>query len=236
MKRWIAILLAACLMAGGCALAQDDAATAEPTEAVSKLPAPEEVQVLEGTEEPDEPGETADAPTAEPEETADAPTAEPEESADVEPAGTPADDIPEAEPSPTPEPEDSHVWFEEGFGLTLPGGWVRYDVPDADRENGIRYALGDGSGENHLYIRFTPTRMADIDALSEAVEGTEGLSRTGKLSFGGTDFVTFIDSRQNASCCATLWGGDMVVFIFTPQTDSDFMLTASQLMESFDVL
>ena len=87
-----------------------------------------------------------------------------------------------------------------------------------------------------LYIQFKPTRMTDIDALTEAVESTDGLDKTGTLTFGGTDFVAFIDARQNASCCATLWGDELAVFAFTPQTDSDFMLTASQLMESFSTL
>lgn len=213
MKKWFAILTAACLLLSAFAMA-------EATEA-SKLPAPEVVSELESAEEE----------MAEPEES-EAP--EEEDGEAVEAAS-----IPEAEPSPTPEaaePEEYEVWFEEGFALTLPEGWVRYDVSDEDRADGIRYILGDGSGERLLYILLQPARVADIEALGEAVENTDGLAKTGDLSFGDTDFVAFIDSRQNASCVATLWGNDLAVFMFTPQSDSDFMLTASKLMESFDIL
>lgn len=223
MKKWIAIGLAACLalMTGTVALAEDDA---DATEA-SVLPAPEEVAEIEAADDEDT-------------------EAAPEQGDDEgEVAGaaleTETTGIPEAEPTETPVPEESgsvEVWFEEGFALSLPEGWVSYDVSDEDREDGIRYSLGDGSGERMLYIQLKSTRIQDVGALGEAVENTDGLSKTGDLSFGDTDFVAFIDSRQNASCCATLWGSDLVVFIFTPQTDSDFMLTASQIMESFDIL
>lgn len=265
MKKRIAILLAAAMMMGLGALAQDGAESAAATDA-SKLPAPEVVAEMEGaddaeadeaaaateadaTAETDAPAaEAAEEPAATDEakaEAADAseatdipeaeatpePDAEPTEASDAEPT-----EQPETEPTEAPAPETCAVWFEEGFGLSLPGDWLSYPVSDADRAAGIRYALGDSAGANMLYIQFKPTRMADTDALAEAVESTDGLDKTGALTFGGTDFVAFIDSRQNASCCATLWGDELAVFVFTPQTDSDFMLTASQLMESFNTL
>lgn len=233
MKRIIAISLASCLLLGCGALAQDNAA--EVAAEASKLPAPEFVAELELDDDVEEDAEAAEAPeAAEPEaaeageeasEDADAG----EQTEDAEPA-----EIPEAEPTEEPAPaEDVEVWFEEGFGLTLPGGWVRYAVSDADGANGIRYALGDGTGERTLYIQFRSEGIDDIEALSQAVENTDGLTKTGDLTFGGTDFVAFIDARQNLSCCATLWGGELAVFMFTPQTDSDYMLTASRIMESF---
>ena len=206
MKKLIAILLTACLLTGFAALAEE-----EPAE---KLPAPEVVAELT---------EVADAAED---------TEAPEETETPE-----ATDIPEAEPSEEPAGagEDFELWFEEGFSLTLPEGWVSYPVSDEDRDGGLRYALGDGSGRN-LYIQFAETSIGDAEGLSEAVENTEGLNRTGDLSFGGVDFVAFIDALQNASCCATILNGEMLTFVFTPQTDSDFMLTASRVMESFNVL
>ena len=212
MKRWISILLAVCLLMGGAALAQDDGA--------EKLPAPEVVAELNDVDE------TADETVEETEvsaEDADAPEAE---------------DIPETESTeqPVEAGEDFELWFEEGFSLTLPEGWVSYAVSDLDRAGGVRYALGDGSGERSLYIQFTDTSIKDVGALSEAVEATDGLNQTGDLNFGGVDFVAFIDATQNASSCATILNGMLTVFVFTPQTDSDFMLTASRVMESFNVL
>ena len=178
-------------------------------ESTEKLPAPEVVAELADAEE----------------------TAEAEEAPE-------ATDIPEAEPTEEPAEagEDFELWFEEGFSLTLPEGWVSYPVSDEDRDGGVRYALGDGTGARNLYIQFTDTTAGDVAALSEAVEATDGLNKTGDLNFGGVDFVAFIDATQNASCCATLLDGALMTFVFTPQTDSDFMLTASRVMESFNLL
>ncbi|MBR0368100.1 MAG: hypothetical protein IJH86_06875 [Clostridia bacterium] len=254
MKKLIAILLAAMLLSLG-ALAQDGAQDAADG---SKLPAPEVVAEMEGAAsdapaaaEADAPEDAVEPETAEEPEATDAPETDGEPEADTADAPE-ATDIPEAESTPEPDagatsepdaeateqpaPETCAVWFEEGFGLSVPGDWLSYPVSDADRAAGIRYALGDAAGANMLYIQFKPTRMTDTDALSEAVESTDGLDKTGTLTFGGTNFVTFIDSRQNASCCATLWGDALAVFAFTPQSDSGFMLTASQLMESFNTL
>jgi|GEM_PF-4372695 len=125
------------------------------------------------------------------------------------------------------------LWFDAGFALTLPGDWVSYDVADEDRASGLEYALGDGSGERYLYIYLAPTTLEDFDAVSGAIEADAALSRTGSLSFDGVDFVSFIDAAQNASCCATRWGDSLLTFCFTPQDVPDFMLTATQIMESF---
>ena len=132
--------------------------------------------------------------------------------------------------------ETHRVWFEEGFGLLVPEGWVSYPVAPEDAEAGIRYALGDGSNERFLYIQITETALLDTDELGEAVTREDGLTKSGDLTFDDTRFVAFIDDANNLSCCATVWDGRLVTFMFTPQTDSDFMLTATRLMESFDIL
>lgn len=247
MKRIIAILMAAILMLCAFALAQDDA-TAENEAGNSKLPAPEEVAELESAEAAEgEAAEPTDSPeeTAAPEETGEA--AEADLTAEAEPTEAPwqvlvtdnPDDIEVPEEMIYPDDDSNapaktnQVWFEEGFSLFLPDGWVSYAVSEEDKANGIRYALGDGTGERNLYIQITPTTLTSMEALAGAVENTEGLSKTGDLNFGDADFVAFIDSRQNASCCATLFNGQQMLFMFTPQTDSDFMLVASRMMESF---
>lgn len=253
MKRIIAILMAAILMLCAFALAQDDA-TAENEAGNSKLPAPEEVAELESAEAAEgEAAEPTDAPeeTAAPEETGEAaetdPVTESDLTAEAEPTEAPwqvlvtdnPDDIEVPEEMIYPDDDSNapaktnQVWFEEGFSLFLPDGWVSYAVSEEDKANGIRYALGDGTGERNLYIQVTPTTLTSMEALAGAVENTEGLSKTGDLNFGDADFVAFIDSRQNASCCATLFNGQQMLFMFTPQTDSDFMLVASRMMESF---
>ena len=125
------------------------------------------------------------------------------------------------------------LWFDEGFGLTFPAGWVRYDVDADDARAGIRYALGDGEGKRYLYIQLTDSAYADIEALTEAVDAAPGYTKSGSLTFGGQDFVSFIDQEKIASCCATVWGENLLVFIFTPQNDPDYMLDASRMMETF---
>lgn len=140
----------------------------------------------------------------------------------------------EADPNADAAPGDAFtLWFEEGFGLSVPEGWVSYPVAEEDAAAGVRYALGDGKGENFLYIQAQPTLLEDVGALSERIEADERLSRTGDLVFGGTPFVAFIDEARGVSGCATLWRGELVIFLFTPQSDSAFMMTATELMETF---
>ena len=212
MKKWLAILLAACLLLCTAALGE-----ASPTEAPAE-----------------------EAATAAPEETPEAePTAAPEGAEEDAAEEAPADvDTTEAEgESDTEEPEAPvELWFEEGFGLTFPAGWVRYAVSEADRAAGIRYALGDGSGEHFLYVQMQSTRLDGIEALSGLIGQTEGIEKTGDLTFGEAPFVAFIDDAQNASGCATLWGGEIVTFLFTPQDDSAYMMAATEIMESFRTL
>ena len=206
MKKWIAILLMLCLMAGT-ALAETGATPEPPAEAAAdeaaevSLPDPDTVEAEAEAEEVE-----AD-----------------DEAAEEEPA-----------PEPTEEaPQSRLVWFEEGFGLNLPDGWVSYPVSDTDRHAGVRYALGDGSGERYLYIQALPTRLTDPVALSDEIEQSTELSLTGDLEFGGVPFSAFIDEMQNVSGCATLWGGEIVMFLFTPQSDSAYMMQATEIMESF---
>ena len=119
--------------------------------------------------------------------------------------------------------------FDEGFALTLPSGWVRYQVS----EPGVRYALGDGSGERFLYILAEPSTYANFEALSAELEAREDCGKISALDLGGQPFAAFIVPGQNASGCATIWNHEVLTFMFTPQSDSDYMLTVAQIMASF---
>lgn len=224
MKRWIVIGMIA-LLAMGAALAEptatesaDAALNTEAEASASTVPdntlksdptaSPKPMVTLEATATPSAGDALLDAALPDPEDIA----------ALADDAGT---------------GEAQTVWFEEGYGLTLPAGWVSYPVSDEDRSGGVRYALGDGSGEDYLYIQSTPTQLQSVTAIEDAVDREDGLTKTGNLTFGGVDFVAFIDSAQNASCCMTLWGDRLVAFVFTPQSNADFMLTATQIMETF---
>ena len=119
--------------------------------------------------------------------------------------------------------------FDEGFSLSLPEGWVSYDIDDPV----IRYALGDGTGERFLYILAQPTEYEDFDAMRAAIDAREDCGRTSPLDLNGQSFAAFIMPGQNASGCATLWNGEMLAFLFTPQDNTEYMVTVAEIMASF---
>lgn len=220
MKKWLAIIIAALVAVFSIAWAEEPNA-AEPTVQAEETAAPEEETAAPAeTEAPD----AGDAPEAVPEAEA-APTADAAE--------LPAPEEVEALTTDLPPEESLEIWFEEGFGLSLPSHWVSFPVSEEDQAAGIRYALGDGSGERFLFIQITPTDLQDNTALGDAVDAGETFSKRNTLTFNETPFTTFIDAEANASCCATLWADQLLIFIFTPQSDPDFMLTAPQIMETF---
>jgi len=119
--------------------------------------------------------------------------------------------------------------FDEGFSLSLPEGWVSYGVSDPS----IRYALGDGAGERYLYILAQEADYADFEAMSAALDAMPDCGKTSPLDLNGQPFAAFIAPGLNASGCATLWNGETLMFLFTPQDDSDYMLTVAEIMASF---
>ena len=118
--------------------------------------------------------------------------------------------------------------FPEGFSLSLPAGWVSYPIEDAT----IRYALGDGAGR-YLYVLAQPSPFSDFDDVRAAIDAREDLGKTSPLDLNGQPFAAFIAPELNASGCATLLGGELITFLFTPQDDSEYMLTVAQIMASY---
>lgn len=119
--------------------------------------------------------------------------------------------------------------FDEGFSLSLPAGWVSYPVSDGN----IRYALGDGSGERFMYILFESADYADFEKMRAALDAWEESGKASPLELNGQSFAAFIMPGMNASGCATLFNGEMLTFLFTPQDDSDYMMTVAEIMASF---
>ena len=118
--------------------------------------------------------------------------------------------------------------FAEGFSLTLPAGWVSYPLEDGT----IRYALGDGAG-HYMYVLAQAAAFDSVDDLRAAIDARADLGKASPLDLNGQPFAAFIAPELNASGCATLLGGELVTFLFTPQDDSEFMLTAAQIMASY---
>jgi len=259
MKRLLAILLAACLLAAGAAAMAEAKATTTPLpdeadaligddEGFSEddledaslaegYPLTEEAEAGEkaataaptanGEEAPEEDGKGEGAEKSEPE--------EPDKTAGEEKPAETAEEEEGDEADEAAGAEGIRVWFEEGFGLTFPAGWVSYTVTEKDRAQGIRYVLGDGSGEHYLYIRAQKSGLSDAGALEEAIGQAEGLELTGALEFGGKPFTAFIDGDKDASGCATLWGSEVITFLFVPRSDSAYLSAVTGLMETFEI-
>ncbi|MBQ6374790.1 MAG: hypothetical protein IJJ45_09940 [Clostridia bacterium] len=208
---------------GGALDADDDAGVAVTADDTEPEEAPEPDAEPEG--ETDREAGSEEAPEEEAEE---APEEEPEEEAE-EGLEEELDESPLSE-----EAGSFRVWFEEGFGLELPAGWVSYPVSEAQRSEGLRYALGDGAGERFLYIECRKSGLSDIDALRDAVSQAEGLSIVDMPEFGGRPFVAFTDEARDVNGCATLWGGEVLSFLFTPGA-SDADAQAGELMDTFEI-
>ena len=125
--------------------------------------------------------------------------------------------------------EKYEVRFDEGFSLTIPAGWVSYPMEDGV----IRYALSDGAGERFLYILVEPTTLTDFDQLRQSIDDREDCGKASPLDLNGLPFAAFIVPGLNASGCATLLDGTTLTFLFTPQDNTDYMLTAAEIMASF---
>ena len=97
----------------------------------------------------------------------------------------------------------------------------------------MRYILGDGTGSRYLYIQFRPASYEDMTQLAAALDAHESYQKTGELTFNGQSFLAFIDAAQNVSGCMTLFDGQLLAFIFHPQDDSEYMLLAAEIMNTF---
>lgn len=164
----------------------------------------------------------------------------------------PSDTVaPEASPSSsaaadaemTPEPSFEAVpagpvtlAFEDGFTLQLPEGWLYHEVSDEMAAQGVYYSLSDSTGVCRLYIQSWLSDCADMNALKELIDRTTAPQSSGVYAFNGTDFVVYDLSEGDISCCAALKDGRVLNFVFTPQSDPDYMLTAAQIMSSYTVL
>lgn len=125
------------------------------------------------------------------------------------------------------------VEFPQGFSLELPADWVQYPVAEEDAQAGVLHLLGDASGEKVLYIEAIQAQYADVQALLQAAQAAPGLENTGIYAFGGVEFVIVDLPEENLSGCLTLLHGQTMAFLFHPLADSDFMMEAAKIMESY---
>ena len=150
------------------------------------------------------------------------------------------EDAPEATESAQEEPsaEQSYVTlaFEDGFSLELPADWLHYEVSDEMAQSGVLYCLSDAAAERWLYIQSWSTDCADIDAFCALIQETAQPQTSGVYEFNGTQFVVYDLTDEDVSCCAALLNDRVLNFVFTPQSDSDFMVIAARIIGTFTVL
>lgn len=125
------------------------------------------------------------------------------------------------------------VGFEDGFTLELPDGWLHYATTDEMAEQGVLYCLSDAAAEHFLYIQLWSSECAGIDELAELIADVARPNASGVYSFGGTNFIVYDLPEGDVSCCAALFGTRVYNFVFSPQSDSEYMVTAAQIMSSF---
>ena len=157
----------------------------------------------------------------------------------------------EAAPVTTPEPEETpepvspaqqaeesglRVEFEDGFALTFPDGWMQYEVSDEAAESGVFYCLSDADAAHWLYIQRWNTDCADIDALDALIRRTAKPQSSTVHAFNDTEFIVYDLAEGDVSCCAALVDDFILNFVFTPQSDAEYMATAVQIIGSFTVL
>ena len=151
-----------------------------------------------------------------------------------------AEETPEAteasEKEPAAEPTYLTLAFEDGFSLELPADWLHYEVSDEMAQSGVLYCLSDAAANRWLYIQSWSTDCADIDALCALIRETAQPQTSGVYEFNGTQFVVYDLTDEDVSCCAALLNDRVLNFVFTPQSDSDFMVIAARIIGTFSVL
>jgi len=127
------------------------------------------------------------------------------------------------------------IGFEDGFSLELPDGWLHYE-PSADMlEQGVLYCLSDAEASRWLHIQCWNSDCADSEELKELILSTSKPHSAALYNFGGTDFVVYDLSQGDTSCSAAIIGGRVYNFVFNPQSDSEFMAQAAQILASFEL-
>lgn len=158
----------------------------------------------------------------------------------IAPAEVVTSSAPEATEAATEEPDAAQdavtLAFEDGFSLELPADWLHYEVSDEMTQSGVLYCLSDAAGERWLYIQSWTTDCADVHALCALIQQTAQPQTSGVYEFNGTQFVVYDLTEGDVSCCAALLGDRVLNFVFTPQSDSDFMVIAARIIGTFTVL
>ena len=130
-------------------------------------------------------------------------------------------------------PEMITLGFEDGFALDLPADWKHYPLTKEMADMGVLYCLSDAEAAHWLYIQSWKSDCADMDQLLEVISAASDPGNSGIREFNGNEFIIYNIAAQNVSCCAAMAGGRVLNFVFTPQSDMDFMAQAVQIIGTF---
>ena len=128
------------------------------------------------------------------------------------------------------------IGFEDGFSLSLPDDWMHYPISAEMANDSILYCLSSADASRWLYIQSWETECSNVQELHALISETAKPENSGIYSFNQTDFVVYDLMGSDVSCCAVLTDGGALNFVFTPQSDSDFMLIAAQIISSFALI
>lgn len=125
------------------------------------------------------------------------------------------------------------IGFEDGFSLSLPDDWMHYPISAEMADDSVLYCLSSADASRWLYIQSWETDCKNVQELHALISETAKPENSGVYSFNQTDFVVYDLMDSDVSCCAVLLNGGALNFVFTPQSDSGFMLIAAQIISSF---
>lgn len=123
--------------------------------------------------------------------------------------------------------------FDHGYAISLPDGWLYYEITDEMAEKGVVYALSCEDGTRQIFIQEWKTDCTDIESLNTLIQEKTVPQSSGVHEFNGTSFVIYDLPSEDVSCAAALMNGKVLNIIFAPQSDSEFMVTAARIMQSF---
>ena len=127
------------------------------------------------------------------------------------------------------------VTFEDGFTLSLPADWVCYAVDPALADEGFIYCLGSADGEHLMYIQRWATDLDSLEALAAYLETREEIELRFTAAEATNGFLMYNFVDVDCSGCATLMEDSILNLLFMPQSDSESMLIAATVLESFTI-
>lgn len=134
----------------------------------------------------------------------------------------------------TAAPETVRLAFEDGFSLTLPAGWVRYELDPALADEGYIYCLGSADGAQLMYIQRWASDVTDLEELVAALEERMEIElRSTNTSDSGEAFLMYRFSLEDSCGGMLIHDGSILNLLFTPQSDDALMLTAATILASF---